>query len=86
MARRCETQMSKPREMEVCVALTCDLCGRSAPRPDDRGEYGSSAWTEGSYDVERVLVSYESGSNFPEGHYTETQSQGATPTVRESDG
>lgn len=104
MTSRFETKMTKPQETEVCVELTCDLCGRHAPTPDDWGRYGSGPWTDESYGVDTILVLREAGSNYPEGMFTKTESfdvcpdcwctkvipwfktQGATPTVHESDG
>lgn len=79
MARRFETQMTKPRETRVCVELTCDLCGRTAPGPDDYGRYGRATWTDESYGVDTVLILRESGSGYPEGRFTETESFDVCP-------
>lgn len=79
MASRFETQMTKSYETKVCVELTCDLCGRAAPSPDDQGRYGRAPWTDESYDVDTVLILRESGSNYPEGSSTETESFDVCP-------
>jgi hypothetical protein len=79
MTARFEKQMTQPREVEVCVEVTCDLCGTAAPRPGDWSGYGRGEWVADPYAVELVSVSHESGSSYPEGSFTTTQSFDVCP-------
>ncbi len=63
------------RVEDVCVLLQCDLCGRSGTAWCD-----SSEWEETEYVVERVTISYESGSNYPDGKDTITHTFDVCPT------
>jgi len=54
---------------EVVEFTVCDLCGRKEP---------GDGWSK-CYDVEDVEVSYESGSRYPDGNFTETISYDICP-------
>jgi hypothetical protein len=62
MAERKETR-PVTREEERTVAVTCDLCGKQAPRPE--GHHG--VWADGYHDVAEVTVQVRVGDSFPEG-------------------
>lgn len=53
-------------EVEFCAGVTCDLCGDSAPQPEETSvSYGQGAWAKGGYDVDNVAMRYDEGSNYP---------------------
>jgi hypothetical protein len=74
VSSRFKKTMTKPREIEVCVEVICDLCRKPAPLPQKQGRYSVGVWTTNQYQVNQVLVSREYGSTYPGGHYTTTES------------
>lgn len=67
MARRYEKQTRTPAPVtsEVCIEVTCDLCGSKAQQPDEMGKYDRGGWAEGGYDINHVLIRYDYGSTYP---------------------
>ena len=57
-----ETKQVPASTRELIVATVCDLCGERVG--------GDDGWGEGLYDVEEVEISYETGSNYPDGRDT----------------
>lgn len=65
-----EKKLIPEKEVEVVVAVKCDLCSK---------EFRTSNWGGSSFDIERTSVSYESGQVYPEGGSTELISYDICP-------
>ena len=74
MSKRFETKRVERVETHT-IEHACDICKRTMNHP----EWGE--WDAGSsYDVNRVRISHEEGSAFPEGGIAETVSFDLCPT------
>jgi hypothetical protein len=62
--RRYETHVPKPRPTEVCVEVRCDLCGETAPNPEQ--DFDNDFWGAGTYEVEGVTIEHRSGYSAPD--------------------
>lgn len=57
------------REREEIIRVTCDICNKEAPCPDDN----ECRWSGKGYEVDKIIVKRECGESYPEGGHLEIE-------------